>query len=133
MLTRGHDVKWLAKMHAAVYDLKPERLVCNLRSLIVNEGVRGKLAAALFPAPFLGGQHKLSAHAVAASFLAHEPSLDKANRTGCVAAVGVRTQSNLQEAGKRAIFILGDENHRGQRSAHPRREQRISLTELFFE
>ena len=132
MLTRHRVLKRLAKMYAAVDYLKSQRLVRSLRFLVVDQCVRRQLAAAMPAAPFLGGPHQLSAYAAASSFFAHEPTLDKSNRTRRIATVRMRAQSHFQKARKLTICILRNKNRRGQRSAHPCREQGISLTDLFI-
>lgn len=131
MLTRRRILKRLAKMHAAVDYLKSKRLVRNLRFLVADQCVRRHLAAAMLAAPFLGGLHELPAYAAAASFLAHEPTLNKSNWMRRIATVRMRAQSHFQKAGQLPICILRNKNRRGQRSAHSCPEQGISFTELF--
>lgn len=114
MLTRRRVPKGLAKVHTAVDDLESQRLVCKLRVLVVNLGIRGQLPAALLATPFFGSEHEISAHTAPPKFFADEPTLHKPDRAACIATVGVRAKSHFQKAGQCPVCVIRNDNYCGK-------------------
>src|SRR3954451_7255163 len=99
----------LAEVNAAVDNLESHGLVRCLGFGVVNQRVGGHFTAAVSPRPALRGTHQRAADSLAAMFVAHEPAFYVTDLPPRVAAVGVGTQSHLQEADHGSAFVFGNQ------------------------
>jgi hypothetical protein len=78
-------------VHAAINNLKPERLVNLLRQGVVNLGVRCHFPAPVAASPFFRGRQELFAHTLLSVHFRDEPAFYKTHGPAGVAAVGMRS------------------------------------------
>src|ERR1700722_15673203 len=93
------------------------------RLRVVDLRVGGHFGAALFARPIFGGGDELRADAAAAMGFCDVPSFDVADRTSPIAAVGCRSQADLDESDYFRVRVLSNKvNERHDSGRFPRQD-----------
>lgn len=97
-------------MHALVYYLKAQCLVNNLRFNAIKPSVRCHLAATLKPRPSFGCGQKVGCRSLAAVHRQNVPAFNETNRPAGIAAVGVRTKTNVDKTREATTQIFSNKD-----------------------
>src|SRR5690606_12889326 len=100
----------LAVMHCALHLLEPERLVCRVADVVVEQCVGGQLRVALLARPCLCRVQQCPAHAAAAQVFIDVPALHV--RRPAAASFRVVADRQLEEAAEPSVLTLGHEHDR---------------------
>jgi hypothetical protein len=77
---------------------------------VVNPCIGGHFDTSLRTCPLLGGTHQCTADSLATERLIDEPTFYEAHGICGIAAVGVRAQTGLKEAGELAGLVMSDKD-----------------------
>jgi hypothetical protein len=104
-------------MDAAVNDFELQRFVNPLRYLAIDLSVRSHFDAALTSRPVFRSAQQLGCCPPPSVYIQNEPPFQKTYRLPGVAAIGMRAQADLDEAGQTSGGLFRNENDQRHRSA----------------